>query len=1024
MGCKDEGTMGLRGPDGPNALYIGYVREPEGNKLAFYRIGGPDESPASAPWCGSKHFVSLHLRQSTSWRCSKAPEPAPKTRVAVKERLCTLSVTEGRVAESHCGGSDILFSTQGDSGHPMERVSLASGSPHASPWRVSLAAEANPPGYPPPPAVPPDISLADVPVAVPGDVHSALLAAKLIPDPFWDRNELAVQWVGGREWAFETEFDASSLAGCAFVDLCLDKVDTFSTISVNGHVVGTTSSAFLSYRFPLRPSLLSFAPGARNALRIHLRSAEREAAHLASGLEFPLPTQMGNGTIKEHWNLVRKPACHAGWDWGIALMVCGVLGDVVLVGSDGRGEVESVVARQRWEGKGADVDLGRVELDVEVHALSRTGMEGGKLRLELRPHAASGPDEEAVVVEADDVSLPRGSGVIAATMAVEKPRLWWPNGLGAQHLYQLTATLYGADGHELSSQSTSLGLRSLEVVNERDALGASLFFRVNGVDVFCKGANWIPCSPLPSLMTKERYDLFLKGAAKANMNMIRLWGGGMYENPPFYDACDRLGLMVWHDLPFSCSTYPSSDDFVALVVPELRQNLRRLSSRACVALWCGDNECVGALTWFDETKAHRDLYVTNYDRLNRKVADVVREEWVPFFWPSSPCGGPSMADVWRDNWHADGFGDMHFWSVWHEQAPFSAFLGVHPRFCSEFGFQSIPSLDTIAAFCPPGEENPYSPSMEFHQKNEGGNGRIMGTMERYFRFPEGGIRTVVYLSQLQQAVAIKTAVEYWRTLRPACMGTVYWQLNDMWPVCSWSSVEWDGRWKMLHYFARSFYGDAVVVALPGHATKRRRDDEKRTDSRRGEETVEVWVVNDRVQPISVSINVELWDLRAGRLVSTSTLARTVPKLGSEMLASYLFSDFCGTEEHRQTRFLNLEMTYSDASGVVVNSGHRQASTYFFFVPYKHLSLPKSGPVVPQITTGEGSTFHVKITSPVILVHLYLAVEGADGEFEGANGDRMVFPGRETCLKFVPRRRLSLDEFRERLKVSHLRDTFA
>lgn len=453
-------------------------------------------------------------------------------------------------------------------------------------------------------------------------------------------------------------------------------------------------------------------------------------------------------------------------------MIQGILGNISLIGSDGQAELDYVTVRQHWDGQGDKVNLEEVELEVTVFARSMTGLHGATLAIELGPHNFNGID--SLKWEVKDVLIGKGSTVqIKVSAKLKKPRLWWPNGLGGQHLYRVTATLKSSDGHPLTSRTTIIGLRSLEVVNQHDTIGASFFFRVNGVDVFAKGANWIPCEALPSRMTAERYEGFLGSAAKASMNMIRLWGGGMYEHDVFYDCCDRLGLLVYHDLPFSCSTYPSSKDFLDLVVPELRHQLRRLSSRPSIALWCGDNEGVGALTWFEETVANRSLYTTNYDRLSRRIQDIVSEEDPSrMFWPSSPCGGPSLTDVWRDNWHADGTGDMHFWSVWHESKPFEAYREINPRFCSEFGFQSFPSLDTIAKFCPPEERNPYAPLMEYHQKNQGGNGRIMSTMSLYFRFPEFGLASIVYLSQLQQAIAMKTAVEYWRTLRPTCMGAL------------------------------------------------------------------------------------------------------------------------------------------------------------------------------------------------------------------------------------------------------------
>jgi beta-mannosidase len=293
--------------------------------------------------------------------------------------------------------------------------------------------------------------------------------------------------------------------------------------------------------------------------------------------------------------------------------------------------------------------------------------------------------------------------------------------------------------------------------------------------------------------------------------MIRVWGGGRYEPDWFYDMCDALGLMVWQDFMFACHLYPSTKDFLREVGQEVREQVHRLHHHACIALWCGDNELLGALKWFPESVANRDRYLVAYDRLNREIEKGTRIS-APgaIWWPSSPSPGPMS---FGDAWHDDRSGDMHFWSVWHEGRDFDHYRDVSPRFCSEFGFQSYPSLSVIRKFADPADWNIASPVMESHQKNAGGNARIAETMFRYFRFPVD-FENFVYLSQVQQGLAIKTAVTHWRGLKPHCMGTLYWQLNDTWPVCSWSSLDHGGNWKLLHHMAKRFYAPVVVVAVP------------------------------------------------------------------------------------------------------------------------------------------------------------------------------------------------------------------
>jgi beta-mannosidase len=388
---------------------------------------------------------------------------------------------------------------------------------------------------------------------------------------------------------------------------------------------------------------------------------------------------------------------------------------------------------------------------------------------------------------------------------VPDPVLWWPAGLGAQALHDLTVTMGKV------TVTRRIGLRDLKLVSEADAAGRSFGFVVNGHPVFARGANWIPADALSGRITRAGVRDLLQSALDANMNMIRIWGGGRYEPDWFYDLCDEMGLMVWQDFMFSCHLYPSTPEFLAEVDAEVRDVVARLNHHACMAVWCGDNELIGALTWFPESTGNRDRYLVNYDRLNRTVENALKAvlpqaNW----WPSSPSPGVMN---FGDAWHDDSSGDMHFWSVWHEGRDFDHYRDVKPRFCSEFGFQSYPSMEVIRRFANPADFNIAAPVMEAHQKNAGGNARIAETMFRYFRFPVD-FPNFVYLSQVQQGLAIKTAVTQWRSLKPHCMGTLYWQLNDTWPVCSWASLDHGGGWKLLHHMAARFYAPVTVVCVP------------------------------------------------------------------------------------------------------------------------------------------------------------------------------------------------------------------
>jgi beta-mannosidase len=542
-------------------------------------------------------------------------------------------------------------------------------------------------------------------------------------------------------------------------------------VRLNGQLVLTAANVHRRWRVDVSGAL---KPGA-NTIEILFQSPVREAAARAARLPFPIPYQQVNGPIP-HANMLRKQQCDFGWDWNIALGIFGVSGGIRL---------EPIGPR-----------IGDIVV-TQVHG-------SGLAEVTLAIHA-EGLDDVTASLCGVTGSAPVRHGVARLTLAIPDPQLWWPVGLGRQVLHELQVTGQGARA------TRRIGLRDMRLVSEPDAAGRSFGVEVNGRPVFARGANWIPADALFGRITVEGVRGLLQSAVDANMNMIRIWGGGRYEPDWFYDLCDELGLMVWQDFMFACHLYPSTPEFLAEVDAEVRDVVARINHHACMAVWCGDNELIGALTWFPESRKDRDRYLVNYDRLNRTVEAALHSvlpgaNW----WPSSPSPGPL---AFGDAWHDDSSGDMHFWSVWHEGRDFDHYRDVSPRFCSEFGFQSYPSLSAIRSFADEADWNIAAPVMESHQKNPGGNARIAETMFRYFRFPVD-FPNFVYLSQVQQGLAIKTAVTHWRSLKPHCQGTLYWQLNDTWPVCSWASLDHGGNWKLLHHMAQRFYAPVTVVAVP------------------------------------------------------------------------------------------------------------------------------------------------------------------------------------------------------------------
>ena len=582
-----------------------------------------------------------------------------------------------------------------------------------------------------------------VALAVPGDVHSALLEAGIITDPYWRDTEVSLDWVHQSEWTATRCFDFADTGG--FWTLSFDGIDCVAEIQLNGHMLGRVDNRFLRQDFEVGEKLVT----GENRLEVRFLSNSAEASARAATSPYPVPYTKDNNRIP-HYNFLRKTHCDAGWDWNIALSPLGLCGPVTLRRCEAA-RLDDLMIRQVHRD-------GKVTLELDLHY---TAFAPGEIEIAARCGGQSA---------SDTVQVWPGGGKAHLSLTIEDPELWWPAGHGAQPMYDLELRL----GQDLVTRR--IGLRTVELVTDADEVGARFAFRVNGREIFMRGANWIPADALPARATKEVVRDRLTSAVESNMTMIRVWGGGQYEPGWFYDLCSELGLMVWQDFMFSCSLYPAHDRaWLSSVRREVLQQIRRLSGHPCMALWCGDNEVIGALTWYPEARANRDRYLAVYARLSASLEEAVAEEKPDVaFWPSSPSVGPLD---FGDGWHDDTSGDMHFWDVWHSSKDFEHYRSVRPRFCSEFGFQSFPSNRIIASFTEPDDRNVSSSVMDVHQRNHGGNSRIVETLARYFRFPEK-FEDMTWLSQVSQALAMKTAIEFWRSSKPRCMGTLYWQLND------------------------------------------------------------------------------------------------------------------------------------------------------------------------------------------------------------------------------------------------------
>ncbi|WP_316359549.1 beta-mannosidase [Devosia sp.] len=814
----------------------------------------------------------------------------------------------------------------------------------------------------------------EAPITLPGDVHTALLAADRIPDPYFGENEKTVMWVNETAWSVERSFAASATDIEGYLTLTLAEVDCIATILLNGEVVAKTQNSFIRNDIDVTGKVRA----GDNTLRIEFDIAPDVAKARADAHPFPIPftkNYQTNGLKGIHMNFIRKAACHAGWDWGICVMPIGVYGTMSLR--------KSRLARQ----ESVQVDQAHGNNSVELSIKTRLfAFAHGEVELE---HTIDGQ------VITDKVSVQKGENVFTHNVTIHNPKLWWPAGQGEQPLYELTTNLEG------EKTVRQIGLRKLEWVVEPDEIDHTFKCRINDRDITMLGANWIPADAIPSRITPPVIRDLLESAKAANMNMLRIWGGGQYEPDYFYELCDELGILLWHDFMFACMSYPSDRPFLDSVRTEITQQVRRLSHHASIALWCGDNEVIGSLHWYPETKAAPERYVANYDRLNNMLGNIVEDEDpARRFWPSSPSMG--YLDF-SDGWHADTRGDTHYWDVWHSAKPFEAYRTVNPRFASEFGFQSFTSMNVIETFAEPKDRNPSSPVMENHQRNAGGNARILETMTRYFRFPRD-FDQMVFLSQIQQGLAIKTAIEYWRSTKPRCMGTLFWQINDIWPVASWSSLDYGGQWKLLQYMAKRFFLPVNVVAVP--VLEEISKNSRGTPVENQQPTsIAFRAINDTGRPVSIALEIRAVKIAGGDRVVFSGNTAISPD-GAITVASIPFDSLAADEF--------LFFSWRDAQGKLLGEND------FFPKPYKAYELVQ--PKVRAAWSDVDGQLVLSLTSdqPALFVTATVDVPG----YFSDNAVTLL-PGRNTELTFTPRHgaKPTASELIKSLRVRNLSETF-
>lgn len=731
---------------------------------------------------------------------------------------------------------------------------------------------------------------------VPGTVHQDLLAHQLLPNPFFGTNEQKIQWVENEDWEYKTTFTVTEeqlSRGAA--SLVFEGLDTYANVYLNGALLLKADNMFLGYSIPVKEVLHK----GENRLHIFFRSPIKETLPQWASNGFDYPAD--NDHLDKKLSIFTRKAPYSyGWDWGIRMVTSGIWRPAYL----------------RF------YDVATID-DYHVKQLSLTDQRA-EVSNELEINSILSEQTEAEVVvsyslkngepvtKKKTVTLNPGINKIKIPVEVENPVRWMPNGWGEPTLYDFTAQVV-CQGKTIASDHHRIGLRTIRLVNEKDEHGESYFFEVNGIPMFAKGANFIPNDILLPTMTDERYATLFRDIKEANMNVIRVWGGGTYEDNRFYDLADENGILIWQDFMFGCTTYPADPTFLKRVSDEVDYNIKRLRNHACLAMWCGNNEILEGLKyWGWQSRYTPEVYeefYRNYDKLFRGLLPAKVKEWdegrsyihtSPYF---SSWGRP-------DSWN---IGDSHNWGIWYGKKTFESSDTEIGRFQSEFGFESFPEMKTIATFASPEDYEIESEVMTAHQKSTQGNALIRTYMERDFIVPEK-FEDFVYVGLVLHGQGMRYCFEAHRRNRPYCMGTLYWQLNDSWPVVSWSSIDYYGNWKALHYQAKRAFAPLIINPIHENGN------------------LNVYLLSDKLEDSSdMTLDMRLMDFKGKKLLQKSAKVEVAANTSAKVFGCAL--DEWADEAQRKECYLLLSL--KDRQGKEITRD------IHYFLPTKDLNLPQT-----------------------------------------------------------------------------------
>ncbi|MFY9154247.1 MAG: glycoside hydrolase family 2 protein [Prolixibacteraceae bacterium] len=812
-----------------------------------------------------------------------------------------------------------------------------------------------------------------LPATVPGCVHTDLLANGKIEDPFYRLNEHQLQWIDKVNWEYkttinidETTFKRNRIA------LDFKGLDTYADVFVNDSLVLSADNMFREWMVDVKSKLKL----GTNDLRILFRSpiVEGLKKYDANGYVIPVSDndQAVNGEVPEGKMVsvyTRKAGYHFGWDWGPRLVSSGLWRPVYLtVWDDAR--IENLQLKQNSVS----------ETEAKLTALFEIeASEAGNAKISI--------ENDGTELAQTEVKLTVGTSTYSVDFKIDNPKLWWTNGLGEAHLYTLKGKL--AIGSRTTEKSERIGIRTLELVRDKDENGTSFYFRLNGVNVFMKGANYIPNDIFPARVTDKMYENVVHTSKISNLNMLRIWGGGIYEYDKLYDLCDENGILIWQDFMFACAMFPGDQAFLENVKQEATDNIKRLRNHPSIALWCGNNEILAA--WFgwgwkqkEEAKSQE-----NADKIWKSYTDIfhhILPEAVAAndpgrsYWDSSPSSGMGIpADLTN--------GDEHYWGVWWGKEPFKNYATHIARFMSEYGFQSFPELKTVKQYATPEDYDIYSEVMKSHQRSSIGNGTIEYYMLQDYKKPKN-FESFLYVNHVLQAEGIKFALEGHRRAAPYCMGSLYWQINDCWPVASWSSTDYYQRWKALQYFAKKGFEPVLVSPYID------------------KDSLKVDIINDKLNDIKANLVVKVLDFEGNEIWKLVKEVVVPANSGNTFYASKTAEFLKNIQVNQQ--FLNVELVENETA-ISTNT--------LFFRPIKEVLLPKPD-VKFEINAVDGG-FDITLKTDKLAKNLYMTI----GDEEGFLGDNYfdLIPGKE--VKVNLQTKISKEKLQEVFAIQTLDGAF-